>query len=322
MSFAFDYDATLDTVLKENGLAPEGDYKPRDLAQKLGLNPPTPCNHKGGCNYNGPCAFVHPGEEGTGLKYFPERQRTDADGKVVTQKAAIRLVKEDGSTPPFYARRRLHGMDGSWAKWCARNKIAYTANRPQPRAQGQQPQGQQPQATRGPRPGSWASVASAPAPPSPPYVPRAAPAPAHMQSMPPMHMPPMHVQTAYGQPAYPYGVAPYQMPYGYDPHAYQEYLAFRAQQQQAQAQQQQQQWRDAFGNMLHPRVTELLSNIKDDLVKIGGWPTSYEPTVAGKITGMLLELNADEVQRALADNDLLTDHLFDACKVLVAQPKA
>jgi hypothetical protein len=37
---------------------------------------------------------------------------------------------------------------------------------------------------------------------------------------------------------------------------------------------------------------------------------------------MLLELNADEVQRALADNDLLTDHLFDACKVLVAQPKA
>jgi len=308
-AFAFDYDATLDSLLKENGLVPDGHYKPRELAQKLGLNPPTPCNHGSGCNYDGPCAFVHPGEEGTGLKYFPERQRTDPkSGEILTQKPAIRVVNQDGTTPSFYARRR---QNFSWEKWCARNKLAYTPNRPQPKAKAA------PNTTRSP-PGSWASVASAPAPPS--YVPRAA---VQMPPMHPMHPmpPPMHVQTAYGQPPYPYGVAPYQMPYGYDPHAYQEFLAYRAQQQQAQIQQQQQ-WRDAVGNMLHPKVTELLANIKDGLVKIGGWPSSYDPTVAGKITGMLLELNAEEVQRALADNDLLTDHLFDACKVLVAQPKA
>lgn len=48
MSFAFDYDLALDSVLKENGLAPEGDYKPRDLAQKLGLNPLLPVTTREG----------------------------------------------------------------------------------------------------------------------------------------------------------------------------------------------------------------------------------------------------------------------------------
>lgn len=78
------------------------------------LNSPQPCQHGGNCTYKKEgacCAFVHPGEQGTGRVFFPARTVT-ADGKQIYQKAAVRLV---GSS--FYERRRL-GM--SWPEWCAK----------------------------------------------------------------------------------------------------------------------------------------------------------------------------------------------------------
>jgi hypothetical protein len=77
------------------------------------LNSPQPCQHGDKCTYKKEgacCAFVHPGEQGTGRVFFPARTFMD-NGKQVYQKAAVRLV---GSS--FYERRRL-GM--SWPEWCA-----------------------------------------------------------------------------------------------------------------------------------------------------------------------------------------------------------
>ena len=81
------------------------------------LNSPQPCQHGGNCTYkkaDACCAFVHPGEQGTGRVFFPARMTT-ADGKQIYQKAAVRLV---GSS--FYERRRL-GL--SWPEWCAKKGL-------------------------------------------------------------------------------------------------------------------------------------------------------------------------------------------------------
>jgi hypothetical protein len=81
------------------------------------LNSPQPCQHGSKCTYKKEgacCAFVHPGEQGTGRVFFPERMLTD-DGKQVYQKAAVRLI---GSS--FYERRRL-GL--SWPEWCAKKGL-------------------------------------------------------------------------------------------------------------------------------------------------------------------------------------------------------
>ena len=90
------------------------------------LNSPQPCQHGGNCTYKKEgacCAFVHPGEQGTGRVFFPARTVT-ADGKQIYQKAAVRLV---GSS--FYERRRL-GM--SWPEWCAKKGFKSAAPQPAP----------------------------------------------------------------------------------------------------------------------------------------------------------------------------------------------
>lgn len=82
------------------------------------LNSPQPCQHGSKCTYKKEgacCAFVHPGEQGTGRVFFPARTVT-ADGKQIYQKAAVRLV---GSS--FYERRRL-GL--SWPEWCAKKGLS------------------------------------------------------------------------------------------------------------------------------------------------------------------------------------------------------
>ena len=89
------------------------------------LNSPQPCQHGSKCTYKKEgvcCAFVHPGEQGTGRVFFPART-VDADGKQIYQKAAVRLI---GSS--FYERRRL-GM--SWPEWCAKKGLK-AAPQPQP----------------------------------------------------------------------------------------------------------------------------------------------------------------------------------------------
>ena len=96
------------------------------------LNSPQPCTHGAGCNYqitkddleiDGCCAFVHPGEEGTGRRLFEERTTTNEDGETVVKKACVRLTGRAG----FYERRRLRL---SWKAWCEREGIPYTPNIP------------------------------------------------------------------------------------------------------------------------------------------------------------------------------------------------
>lgn len=85
------------------------------------LNAPRPCAHAANCYYNGPngCAFVHPGEEGTGMKVFPARIVKDYQtGQETWQKATVRLIGGAG----FYERRRLKM---SWPAWCALPKNAH-----------------------------------------------------------------------------------------------------------------------------------------------------------------------------------------------------
>ncbi len=85
------------------------------------LNAPRPCAHAANCYYNGPngCAFVHPGEEGTGMKIFHARVVKDSQtGKEMWQKATVRLIGGAG----FYERRRLKM---SWPEWCALPKNAH-----------------------------------------------------------------------------------------------------------------------------------------------------------------------------------------------------
>jgi hypothetical protein len=85
------------------------------------LNAPRPCAHGSNCYYNGPngCAFVHPGEEGTGMKIFAARSVKDYQtGKESWQKATVRLI--GGAS--FYERRRLKM---NWPTWCALPKNAH-----------------------------------------------------------------------------------------------------------------------------------------------------------------------------------------------------
>ena len=80
------------------------------------LNSPQPCQHGVNCTYKKPgacCAFVHPGEQGTGRVLLPARMYME-NGKQVYQPATVRLV---GSS--FYKRRRL-GL--SWPEWCQQEK--------------------------------------------------------------------------------------------------------------------------------------------------------------------------------------------------------
>ena len=108
------------------------------------LNSPQPCAHGAGCVYTvkdketgeqvaGCCAFVHPGEEGTGRRLFEERTTTNDAGETTTQKACVRLTGKAG----FYERRRLRL---SWPAWCEQQGIPYTANKPREKLGEQQEQ--------------------------------------------------------------------------------------------------------------------------------------------------------------------------------------
>ena len=92
------------------------------------LNSPQPCAHGGGCDYKrkspesgemveGCCAFVHPGEEGTGRHLFESRQ-VERDGVMVQQPACVRLTGGAG----YYERRRIRL---SWKAWCERQGIPF-----------------------------------------------------------------------------------------------------------------------------------------------------------------------------------------------------
>lgn len=91
------------------------------------LRSPQPCKRGIHCDYKlkdeasgelvrACCSGVHPGEEGTGRRFFPAR--TLDDGK--QQSACVRLT---GAAHGFYERRRLRL---SWAEWCEKHGIPFT----------------------------------------------------------------------------------------------------------------------------------------------------------------------------------------------------
>ena len=100
------------------------------------LNSPQPCPRGIHCDYRikniagekpdelvpGCCRGVHPGEEGTGRRLFPQRQvkdtGPDSEG-VYEQPACVRLTGGAG----FYERRRLRL---SWSQWCERQGIPFS----------------------------------------------------------------------------------------------------------------------------------------------------------------------------------------------------
>lgn len=74
---------------------------------------PVPCKHGMNCLFTGVCSFVHPGEEGTGLKFFPGRSYLGEDGTEFWEAPVVRLI----GNPRYYERRRLRL---SWSAWCER----------------------------------------------------------------------------------------------------------------------------------------------------------------------------------------------------------
>jgi hypothetical protein len=91
---------------------------------------PVPCKHGSNCLFTGICSFVHPGEEGTGLKYFPGRSYLAEDGTECWESAVVRLI----GSPSYYERRRLRL---SWSAWCARVGLPLP-QRPAPSGRRQQ----------------------------------------------------------------------------------------------------------------------------------------------------------------------------------------
>lgn len=99
------------------------------------LKSPQPCARGIHCDYkvkkrgegeliSACCKFVHPGEEGTGRRYFPQRAKELANGEIVVQPAVVRLT---GARDLYYSRmfQRL-----SWGEWCQQSGIPYTPCEP------------------------------------------------------------------------------------------------------------------------------------------------------------------------------------------------
>ena len=312
------------------------------------LNSPRPCSHGAGCSYEGPCAFVHPGEEGTGRRLFPAR--TKEDGSV--DKAIVRLI----GSPGFYERRRLRL---SWADWCAKKGIPYTKKQGAPKP-AQKPKAPEvfapsvikftPSSAPIGRPPQQAASGPIQAPPR--QAPMAPMAPMGSSFMPPMAptpefyammrdfcqaqlsqagRPDAAIQAAMGlcqpqmnmpHPMQGYGPS---TAFGLDPRAF-DVMAQQRQQivlmQQQQRQQQQQKLqekraaekaaRDALGERLYPLVVAELESFKQT-VNPAEWPANI---TAGRITGMFLELEGEEVEKMISDGAYLSSQMFEAYDVL------
>jgi hypothetical protein len=98
--------------------------------------------------------------------------------------------------------------------------------------------------------------------------------------------------------------------------AYQEFMAYRASLQRPAPSN-----GELYGNDLYAKINSLLPLVKDDLMAKKNWPFDSSQNPSGKITGMMLELDRDEIIRALSDNDTLMSHIFDACTVLTRDAK-
>lgn len=84
---------------------------------------PLPCREGSGCTYPGVCSFVHPGEEGSSLKFFAGRT-TRQGNRQIWEPPTVRLWVSREERAPFYERRSARL---SWAAWCEQEGIPYQA---------------------------------------------------------------------------------------------------------------------------------------------------------------------------------------------------
>jgi hypothetical protein len=256
------------------------------------LNAPRPCAHASNCYYNGPngCAFVHPGEEGTGMKIFHARVVRE-NGKETWQKATVRLI----GGAAFYERRRLKM---SWPQWCALPKNAHL-----------------------PKPGK-AQLAPAAEPLAPatepltPAQPTLTPSVARLfqmaaaETVPFSSLSPVEQWRAMFQTGYAI-----QTP---------EIVAARANfmasfSEQARALNEKaiaEMKRQQIGNALYAIIAPFLAETMEAMKEGGVW---HDKITAGKLTGMLLEgFSYEELTVMLSDMDDLKDRLAECCVLIKA----
>ena len=252
------------------------------------LNSPQPCGHGAGCTYNGPCAFVHPGEEGMGRRLFPGRTVEDKDGNEIEQAAAVRLI----GSPGFYERRRLKM---SWPQWCAKKGIKVASPAVPAPAAGAKPAS------------SWPSLPQAQMQP---------------QAQAQMQMQPQAQMQTYAQPQ----MQLWQMQQMQQMHQMHQMQHMQQMQQMAQTVERLQtslqasqnmsradkaELRNLFGDNLYQQLTPFLAEIKEQYT--GTWP---ESATAGKIVGMFLELENSTILDILLNKDTMSSKVTDALEIL------
>jgi len=304
--------------------APFGWPAQPELDEKA-LNSPQPCSHGSGCRYDGPCAFVHKGEEGTGRRLFPART---VDGN--EQAACVRLI----GSPGFYERRRLRL---SWPAWCAKKGIQHG---------GQVAAASGGSAAAAPKPAQPA-ISAAPTAAAWPALPYQAQRQRSFPSVVPAAQPLLssviqqnHLSgqaAAYGG----YGMPPQQIP----PHMHsavfamnaaiaqhgsveaalefnrrQQEMLFMSMQQSAfaasaaaAAKKAKDDERNQYGEKLYAKLTPFVADLQASMGE--KWPKGV---TAGKLTGMFLELDKEEWEEMLASDDAMYAKVGEALEVFTA----
>jgi hypothetical protein len=245
------------------------------------LNCPRMCGHGSGCSYTGPggCAFVHPGEEGTGRRLFPARSNPQTGEQ---QRAAVRLI----GSPGFYERRRLKM---SWKQWCALPKNEHLRASLPPAAA---PQKQQKQAQKA---DVWNAAKEQAA---------SAAQPAQAGHWIPMPMPTVpFYQTLTTM------LAVHEEAITKCPESMVSYHTQEIQQLKVAA-------RTAFGEALYVKIAPFLTEVKPSLIEAGQW---CETITAGKLTGMILEGHTFKELCVLLRNESkgeMEEMLADGCHLL------
>ena len=302
------------------------------------LNSPQPCGHGAGCTYNGPCAFVHPGEEGTGRRLFPGRTIEDKDGNQVEQAAAVRLI----GSPGFYERRRLKM---SWPQWCAKKGIK-VASSSAGGASGAKPGASWPSLPQAQMSQAQMPQAHAQSHAQPQAQPQMQMSQAHMSQahMSQAQMAQMQAQMAQMQAQMPQMsqaqlaqaqrhcqqvfemqqmMAVQQMKHMEEVLHMSQALdrlkasneAFKAYERQCKADSVQ--LRNLFGIKLHEKLTPFIADVKEQYT--GTWP---ESATAGKIAGMFLELENSTILEILLDEVTLSRKFTEAMDVLAEASSA
>jgi hypothetical protein len=244
---------------------------------------PVRCKSGSNCCFDGVCSFVHPGEEGTGLKYFPGRSYVGEDGTECWESAVVRLI----GGARYYERRRLRL---SWADWCARNGLPLP-QRPAPSGRRRERVCLAEPATSGER-GDLSSAAP-------------------------------QEQVVSAEEAAAAAAAVQAAVFAQQQEQQRLWLAHQQEQQrlwQAWQAQQQQLWlaqqKQALGDVLFPIVEDALAQSAADRAVIG-WDGKL--FTAGKFVGMFLEAcDLEELQRLTQDSAYLCEMMLEACETLTA----